>query len=112
MRPVVLVMCLAMALPCASAFAQSNPSAPAVPLQEGTAVVQSDGTIVAGDSLDPNAQRPDPDAEVICRVVQSTESRLARRRSRVCGTRTQWEQVEDQSAREVRGLGSVQGRRD
>lgn len=111
MRSLALVACLAIALP-EMAFAQTAPDAPPVPLQQGTAVVQEDGTIASADEVDPNAGRPDPDAEVICRVVQESGSRLARRRQRVCGTRTMWEQMEDENARTVRRSGSIQGRRD
>jgi hypothetical protein len=111
LRFLALALCLAIAWPCA-AFAQTAPDAPPVPVQQGRAVVQQDGTVAPADEVDPNAGRPDPDAEVICRVVQESGSRLARRRQRICGTRTMWEQVEDENARNVRRSGSVQGRQD
>lgn len=85
------------------AFAQTDPQEPPVPLQTGSTVV---------GEQDEEASRPDPDAEVICRVVQQADSRLSRRRQRVCGTRTMWEQLEDDSARNMRSRGSVQGARD
>jgi hypothetical protein len=84
----------------APAFAQTDPNAPPVPEQTGSVVV--------GEQPEAG-QRPDPDAEVICRVVEETGSRLARRRQRICGTRTMWEQMEDDNAREMRRQGQVQG---
>lgn len=111
MRSLALAACLAIALP-GLALAQTAPDAPPVPIQQGTAVVQEDGTIAPADEVDPNAGRPDPDTEVICRVVQSSGSRLSRSRQRICGTRTMWEQMEDENARNVRRTGSVQGRQD
>jgi hypothetical protein len=110
MRSMVVAALVTMVLLPGAAFAQTTPDAPPVPLQEGTAVVQQDGTVTSG-SESTTAERPDPDAEVICRVVQSVETRLARSRQRVCGTRTMWEQMEDQNARDVRRAGTVQGRR-
>ena len=57
--------------------------------------------------------REDPDEEVICRWVQSSaESRLRRSRTRICGTRTQWEIMEDENRRQIVNRGSVQGRSD
>lgn len=112
MRSMSLAAFVAMVLAPGLALAQTSPTGPPVPLQEGTAVVQPDGTLAAAPAPSENAERPDPDKEVICRVVRSVESRLARSRQRICGTRTMWEQMEDQTAREVRGLGSVQTARD
>lgn len=109
MRALVLTAFFALTL-MAEAAAQSAPESQAVPLQEGTAVVQEDGSVVTGEQVADG--RPDPDREVVCRVIQESGSRLARRRQRVCGTRTMWEQMEDQNARDVRSLGSVQGRQD
>jgi len=80
------------------ASAQTDPNAAPVPVQTGSVVV--------GEQPAQGA-RPDPDAEVICRVIEETGSRLARRRQRVCGTRSMWEHMEDQNAREVRQVGSV-----
>ncbi|ANP47341.1 hypothetical protein ATE48_16170 [Candidatus Viadribacter manganicus] len=94
-----------------AAFAQSTPNGPPVPVQEGTAVVQEDGAVRSGEQIT-DGSRPDPDAEVICRVIQETGSRLARRRQRVCGTRTMWEQLADQTADSVRGTGANTARRD
>lgn len=110
MRAVIMASVFALAL-VGEAFAQTSPDAPPVPLQQGTAVVQQDGSVQSGEAATDEA-RPDPDAEVICRVIQESGSRLARRRQRVCGTRTMWEQVEDESARSVRGVGRTQGARD
>jgi hypothetical protein len=57
------------------------------------------------------AQQPEHAGDrVICRTVASTESRLRRQRQRICGTRTQWEQMQDQNADQIRNTGSVQGR--
>ncbi|MGH6951703.1 MAG: hypothetical protein ACREH4_12575, partial [Vitreimonas sp.] len=52
------------------------------------------------------AQRP-TEEEQICRTVQRTESRLRNRRERICGTRAQWEQMQEQAARDVNRAGSV-----
>lgn len=103
MRAILLATVFAAAL-VGEAFAQTAPEAPAVPVQEGTAVVQQDGSVVSGEQA--TGERPDPDAEVICRVIQETGSRLARRRQRVCGTRTMWESLADQNADAVRGTGA------
>jgi hypothetical protein len=84
-----------------AAFAQTDPQAAPVPIQEGSTVVGEDA------QAEQAGRRPDPDAEVICRVVQSVESRLARSRNRICGTRTMWEQMEDENAREARRAGAV-----
>ena len=103
MRAIVLTSVFALAL-VGEAFAQTAPDAPPVPIQQGTAVVQQDGSVVSGDTSSTDA-RPDPDAEVICRVIQETGSRLARRRQRVCGTRTMWDTLAEQSAQAVQPSG-------
>ena len=82
------------------ASAQTDPQAPAVPVQSQT--------IVVGEGQGDEAGRPDPDAEIICRVVQETGSRLARRRQRICGTRTMWDQLADENAHGVRQAGAAQ----
>lgn len=102
MRALILTTVFAAAL-VGEAFAQTAPGAAPVPVQEGTAVVQPDGSVVSGDNT--TEARPDPDAEVICRVIQETGSRLARRRQRVCGTRTMWETLSEQSAQAVQPSG-------
>lgn len=103
MRAILMTTVLAMAL-AGEAFAQSTPNAPPVPIQQGSAVVQADGTIQSGEQAAENADgRPDPDAEVICRVVQESGTRLARRRQRICGTRTMWESMQDQNHHDLRG---------
>jgi len=97
MRLMVLAIA-AVVLATTPALAQTDPQAPPAPVQEGSTVV--------GEQ--PQAgERPDPDAEVICRVIEETGSRLARRRQRVCGTRSMWEHMEDQNARAVRRSGAV-----
>lgn len=96
----IVLAALAMAMVAGPALAQSDPQAAPVPIQEGS-------TVVGEDAAEGQAGRPDPDAEVICRVVQSVESRLARSRQRICGTRTMWEQMEDDNARAHRRVGSV-----
>jgi hypothetical protein len=97
MRFLALVVAAAV-LATTPALAQTDPQGPPVPVQDGSTVV--------GEQ--PQAgERPDPDAEVICRVVEETGSRLARRRQRICGTRTMWEEMEDRNARDARHLGSV-----
>ncbi|MBX3430214.1 MAG: hypothetical protein KF779_11600 [Hyphomonadaceae bacterium] len=103
MRAYVLTAVFSLAL-IGESFAQTNPNGPPVPLQTGTAVVQQDGSVEGGDAATTGA-RPDPDAEVICRVIQETGSRLARRRQRVCGTRAMWETLADQSAEAVQPSG-------
>ena len=110
MRSIICSTVFTVALMSGAAFAQSTPSGPPVPIQEGTAVVQEDGTVQSGDQIT-DGSRPDPDTEVICRVVQDTGSRLARRRQRICGTRTMWEQLADQTADSVRGTGANTSRR-
>lgn len=110
MRAYILTAVFSLAL-IGESFAQTAPDAPPVPLQSGTAVVQQDGSVVGGDATSTEG-RPDPDAEVICRTIQETGSRLSRRRQRVCGTRTMWEQLADQTADAVRGSGANTSRRD
>lgn len=83
------------------AIAQTDPNAPPVQIQQGTAVVQDNGQVVPGEEA--GDERPDPDAEVICRVIQESGSRLARRRQRVCGTRTMWETMQDRNAHDMQG---------
>jgi hypothetical protein len=97
MRIAALVVA-AVVLATTPALAQTDPQEPPVPVQTGTTVV--------GEQPEAG-ERPDPDAEVICRVVEEVGSRLARRRQRICGTRTMWEQVEDQNARDLRRHGAV-----
>lgn len=93
-----LIVALAAMLVPALAWAQTDPQAPSVDVQTQTIVVgEAQGEEASG--------RPDPDTEVICRIVQETGSRLARRRQRVCGTRTMWEQVADDAADIARGNG-------
>jgi hypothetical protein len=111
MRSIIRTTVFAVVLMSSAAFAQTTPNGPPVPIQEGTAVVQEDGTVQSGDQIT-DGSRPDPDAEVICRVIQETGSRLARRRQRVCGTRTMWEQLADQAADSVRGSGANTASRD
>ncbi|MEQ1819659.1 MAG: hypothetical protein ABL871_13715 [Terricaulis sp.] len=103
MRAIILTSVFALAL-VGEAFAQTAPDAPPVPIQEGTAVVQQDGSVVSGETNNTEA-RPDPDAEVICRVIQETGSRLARRRQRVCGTRSMWDTLAEQSAQAAQPSG-------
>lgn len=111
MRSIVLPAVFAVALFSEAALAQTSPTAPPVPIQQGTAVVQEDGTVQSGEEASTEG-RPDPDSEVICRVIQESGSRLARRRQRVCGTRTMWEQLADQSADAARGSGANTSSRD
>jgi len=111
MRSIVLTSVFAAALLAEAAFAQTAPNAAPVPIQQGTAVVQEDGSVQPGEAVNSEG-RPDPDAEVICRVIQESGSRLQRRRQRVCGTRSMWEDLADRSADAARGSGANTSARD
>ena len=96
------VMVLAAAVMAASpAMAQTDPTAP--PATTETTEQGADNTAATGETAEQNS-----DQEQICRTVQRTESRLRSRRERICATRAQWETMQEQNARDLRNVGSVQ----
>lgn len=95
------------------AFAQVDPATP-----QETAPAATEATEAATPAPDaaetpaPAAEQPQSaDQRVICRTERSTESRLRRNRQRICGTRAQWEQMQDQNADQIRNVGTVQRER-
>ncbi len=92
------------------AFAQvdtstSNPAPATPPAAEGT-TTQPDATTAQPSATDQQTQSADQ--RVICRTVASTESRLRRQRQRICGTRAQWEEMQDRNARQMQQQNQVQ----
>lgn len=81
----------------------SNPAPASPPAAEGT-TTQPDAT------AQPPAtdQTQNADQRIICHTVASTESRLRRNRQRVCGTRAQWERMQEENARQMQHQGNVQ----
>lgn len=104
MRFAALVLAAAV-LVAAPAWAQTDPTAPA---PEASADAGTGAGASASAPPAEQAQQPAQEEEQICRTVQRAESRLRNRRERICGTRSQWEQMQDQTAREVNRSGSVQ----
>jgi|CXWL01.1.fsa_nt_gi hypothetical protein len=103
MRVQVLAFAVALFM-AAPGFADTGAVAPPAEAPEASAGATE------GASTAARAGTGDPDAEVICRTVEETGSRLSRRRQRICGTRTMWDQLADENARGVRRAGSVQAR--
>jgi hypothetical protein len=99
MRVTALVLAAAL-LAATPAFAQTEPVAP--PPSDPASTSTAEPAPPAGA-----ATAPDPDEEVICRTVQRTESRLRSRRERICGTRSQWEMMQDENAREMNRVGQT-----
>lgn len=101
MRFAALVLA-AVVLAAAPAMAQTDPTPP--PPAAGAAETGAAAT----DPAQPAAEAEQPaEEEQICRTVQRSESRLRNRRQRICGTRTQWEMMQEQAARDVQRVGSV-----
>lgn len=109
MRISALVLAAAM-LAATPAFAQTDP-APATPTTEAPAAPEPAAQETAPATESAQVAEANEEPQQICRTVQRTESRLRQRRERVCGTRAMWDQMEDQNARGVRSIGSVQGAR-
>ena len=111
MRVFATVLAATMLLSAPVAFGQTDPGA-AAPAPTTTAPAEPSTTAPAtpdAESATVNgAQAADADHHVTCRTVQTVESRLRRSRQRICGTRQQWEQMQDQSGSAVRGTGQVQ----
>lgn len=87
------------------AFAQDTSAPEAVP---STPVAEAPATEAAPAEQQQTDAGDDAD-RVICRTVRRSESRLRTRGERICGTRDQWEQMQDQTARDMNRIGSVQG---
>jgi hypothetical protein len=102
MRLAALVLAAAV-VAAAPALAQTDPTAPPPPAPAASTEAGAEGTPPAGDQAEQPAEE-----EQICRTVQRTESRLRNRRERICGTRAQWEQMQEQNARDLNRRGSVQ----
>ena len=85
------------------AFANETPAPEVTPVEEPAAAPTSA----------PAAEQQEASAEgeadrVICRTVRRSESRLRTRGERICGTRAQWEEMQDRTAREMNRAGSIQ----
>lgn len=101
MRFVAIVLTAAV-LAATPAFAQTAPVESSTPTVEESAAPPADATAPGVE-----VASVDPDEEIICRTVRRTESRLRNRRERICGTRAEWEMMQDQIAREVNRIGSI-----
>ena len=101
MRFAVLVLATAV-FAAAPALAQTDPTPPAAATE--TTEQAAESTNAATET----SEAPNPQEEQVCRTVQRTESRLRSRRERVCATRAQWDMMQEQNARDLRSLGSVQ----
>lgn len=99
-----------------AAFAQMDmPSMQTVP-ETTEPAAQTPTAPPAGDQQTPAAtdgqqgeQAEDP---VICRTQQTTETRLSRRRTRICHTRSEWESMQDRASRELNRAGQTAITRD
>lgn len=101
MRFAALILAVVV-LAAAPAMAQTDPTTPPPP------AAAAEAGAGATDPAQPATEAEQPaEEEQICRTVQRAESRLRTRRERICGTRSQWEQMQDQTAREVNRVGSV-----
>lgn len=92
-----LAVVLAFSLAAGVAYAQTDP-------QAGTASPQSAEQVAPPDTASNTESSGVPAEEagqVICRTVQRTESRLRSSRERVCGTRDQWEHMQEEAARQT-----------
>lgn len=102
MRVLVLALSAAMLL-AAPALAQTDPVAP-------PAATEGDATSTPPtpqSAPQPETTEQSADQEVICRTVQRTESRLRSRRERICGTRAEWEIMQQQAQQDMQRRGSV-----
>jgi len=106
MRMTALVLAAAL-LAATPAIAQTEPTTPPAETAQ-----EAPETPAATAEAAPTTAEAPAEEELICRTVQRTESRLRSRRERVCGTRAQWETMQNEAARGVRAAGSVQGQRD
>lgn len=99
MRLCRFAVVLAFSLAAGPAFAQTDPEVGSASPQSAE---QSPPPDTASNSE--NSGAPAEDAgQVICRTVERAESRLRSRRERICGTRDQWEHMQqDEAARRVR----------
>jgi hypothetical protein len=102
----------------ASAFADETPAAaPVEQTTEAPAAAPAPEAGASGQSApeQANVEQQEASAEgdanrVICRTVRRSESRLRSRSERICGTRDQWEVMQDDAARNTRRAGSIQSR--
>ncbi|MBN8608260.1 MAG: hypothetical protein J0L81_15180 [Caulobacterales bacterium] len=84
------------------AFANETPAPETPPVEEQAAAPTPEA------SAAPQEANAEDDADrVICQTVRRSESRLRNRGERICGTRTQWEEMQDRTAREMNRVGSV-----
>lgn len=113
MRVFVTVLAATMLLSAPVAFGQTDPATTS-PAPMATAPAEPDSATPATPDATENAtvngaQATDADHRVTCHTVQTVESRLRRSRQRICGTRQQWDQMQDQNSRDVHEMGRVQG---
>ena len=111
MRMIAAVLAASVLLSAPAAFGQIDPA----PLQqqptttEPTTPAPAPTTDTTAPATPDSANATDPAHRVTCRTVENIGSRLHRSRQRICGTRDQWEQMQDQNGRDVQGMGHVQG---
>lgn len=99
MRIAVLVLAAAV-MATAPAIAQTAPPLTPTPSASETTSEPPTNTAAA-----PTAEPGNNPQEEICRTVQRTESRLRSRRERLCLSRAQWEQMEQDASDIARGSG-------
>jgi hypothetical protein len=112
MRVVAAILAAGALLSAPVAFGQTDPAAtpPAAnPPASGPAPAAPSTSAPATPDAT-QQQHTDADHQVTCHTVQTVESRLRRSRQRICGTRQQWEQMQDQNQRDIQQMGQVQGR--
>jgi hypothetical protein len=110
MRVFLTVLAATMVLSAPVAFGQTDP-ATTTPAPVTTAPTEPNSTTPATPdaSQTGETQATDADHHVTCHTVQTVESRLRRSRQRICGTRQQWDTMQDQNNRDVHEMGRVQG---
>lgn len=116
MRVVAVAIFASAIVLSASAFADETPAAaPVEQTTEAPPAAQEAGASGQTAPEQASAEQQEASAEndanrVICRTVRRSESRLRSRSERICGTRDQWEVMQDDAARNTRRAGSIQSR--
>lgn len=115
MRVAILAVA-AILMTSTAAFAQMEmPSMQSAP-EATEPAAQTPVTPPSGEQQTPAAtegqQGEQADDPVICRTQQTTETRLSRRRTRICHTRSEWESMQDRASRELNRSGQTAITRD
>lgn len=107
MRAMTMAAAIFVATAAGMAMAQTDPGA-----GSGPPAVDQQAPEPQTATTEPQTEDAQPTSEdhrIICRTVQNVESRIRRARQRICGTRAEWEHMQDENARAVRNQGRVQG---